>query len=98
MEKSVALKLIEKHRRFWRSREPDADIVRRAERIYLSVGLMFIGFELIDLVDSAWSGRLTACRISFAAIVFSVGALLCWQSNRFTLARRLFTDAQNDSN
>lgn len=98
MEKSAALKLIEKHRQFWRSRESDADIARRAERIYLGIGLMFIGFGLIDLVDSVSSDRLTSYRISFAAIVFSAGALLCWQSYRFALVRRLFTDAESDSN
>jgi hypothetical protein len=92
MEKSAALKLIEKHRRHLHSRESDVVIARSAQRTYLNSGLMFVGIALIDLIDSAWSDKLTIYRISFVAVIFSFGALLCWQSYRYSRVRRLLTE------
>ena len=98
MQKSAAKKLIEKHRRHWHSQESDIAVARRAERNYFGVGLMFVGIALIDLIESALGAGLTTYRITFAAIILSVGAFFWWQSYRFTRIRRMLTDTETNSN
>jgi len=93
MEKYAATKLIEKHRRHWHLQESDAVIARRGQRTYLTAGLTFVGIAMIDLLSDSHP----TYRILFPSIIFSGGALFCWQSYRFARARKLLTDAETDS-
>jgi len=96
MQKSTATKLIDSERRHSRSRDSDAIIARRAERAYLSVGAMFVGISVIDLIDSFVSDKLTPFRVSFSLIILCIGVAFSFQGYRFRRARRLLPDAKTD--
>ena len=83
MEKSVEKKFIEGHRQDGRPIGADQNVPQRRKRAYRYIGISFVGFALIDLIDSALNARLTPYRITFVAIILFVGVINWCLSYRY---------------
>ena len=92
MDKTKALALIERQRRYGCAPGTDYAIAGRAARQYLVAGLLSAAATLMDALGNAHSGKLATWWSAFTASLLVFSFVLCWRSWRFTQIRRLLEE------
>ena len=92
MNKNQALALLQQQRRFWRSRESDAALACRAERVFLRIAVVYFLFAPVFLAVARTPAHLGFYGLAGEFLI--CGLYLFWRSRRFTQVLRILSETE----
>jgi hypothetical protein len=90
MDKLKAAEIIQKQRRRWRSQDSDLAIARRAERVYLALGCLYLC--IVSSFIALYQHSSLFARIAGPAGFVAGAVVFYWHSRRFGEIRKLLSD------